>query len=73
MNLQDRHLEAGKKWYTQKVHTGMKETTMVCCILYMQLPLVGDKVRSLYVVRNNVEHLCNSNLLLYYINPNMYK
>ena len=35
---------------------------------------VGDKVRSLvlmfvfvslYVIRNNVEHLCNSNLLLY--------
>ena len=35
--------------------------------------VVGDKVRSLYVVRNNVEHLCNSNLLLYYVNPNMYK
>ena len=32
-----------------------------------------DNVRSLYVVQNNVEHLCNSNLLLYYVNPNMYK
>ena len=32
-----------------------------------------DNVRSLYVVRNNVEHLCNSNLLLYYINLIMYK
>ena len=35
--------------------------------------LCTDKVRSLYVVRNNVEHLCNSNLLLYYVNLIMYK
>ena len=37
-----------------------------------------DKVYVLYVVRicgirNNVEHLCNSNLLLYYVYLNMYK
>ena len=25
------------------------------------------------VIRNNVEHLCNSNLLLYYVYLNMYK
>ena len=36
------------------------------------LPVHHDKVYSLYVVRvcvirNNVEHLCNSNLLLYSI------
>ena len=33
----------------------------------------NDNVRSLYVVRNNVELLCNSNLLLYYVNLIMYK
>ena len=35
--------------------------------------VVTDNVRSLYVLRNNVEHLCNSNLLLYSVNLNMYK
>ena len=46
------------------------------------LSVVTDKVRSLvlmfvfvslYVIPNNVEHLCNSNLLLYSVNLNMYK
>ena len=27
----------------------------------------SDNVHSLYIVRNNVEHLCNSKLLIYYI------
>ena len=38
-----------------------------------KIVVFSDNVRSLYVVQNNVEHLCNSNLLLYYVNPNMYK
>ena len=36
--------------------------------------LTGDNVRIFVcVVRNNAEHLCNSNLLLYSVNLNMYK
>ena len=40
---------------------------------FLQPSIKPDNVRSWYVVRNNVEHLCNYNLLLYYVNPNMYK
>ena len=49
-------------------------TYMHVLVFFKKMILTYDKVRSLilmfvfvslYVIRNNVEHLCNSNLLLY--------
>ena len=55
------------------IQTHTKIVNLICLVLIKQYLVFSDKVRILYVVRNNVEHLCNSNLLLDYVNLIMYK
>ena len=47
----------------QKVTSHISDKVYIC--LYVRIFVCA--------IRNNVEHLCNSNLLLYYVYLNMYK